>query len=284
MKRALVTNLLTILVGVSCVADVGIKTIQKRPKVVVAVIDTGIDESLMSRPWICKDGHKDFTGAGIKDNHGHGTHIAGLVEQYAKGVVLTLGKNKPADIDNASADFCIIVIKYFDPKRPNNDNLANTIESFKWAIDQKVDIINYSGGGTEYSKEEYDVVEMALNKGIKVVAAAGNERSNIDKWKYYPAMYDSRIIKVGNLISDRVITTTIATLEIKGIKLAPKKEIIVERDIAPSSNYGDSINAWEIGSGVISRLPGKGWGYMTGTSQATAIKSGKIVREMLSKP
>jgi subtilisin family serine protease len=283
MKQVLITKLLTLLIASSCIADVGTKTIEKRPKVVVAVIDTGIDESLMSQPWVCKDGHKDFTGAGLKDNHGHGTHIAGLVEQYAKGVVFNIGKNTSKDIDNASADFCVIVIKYYDPKRPNSDNLANTIASFKWAIDQKVDIINYSGGGTSFSKEEYEVVEIALNKGIKFVAAAGNERSDIDKWKYYPAMYDDRIIRVGNLVSDKVTTKVVTSLHLEGLKLIPKEETVIERDIASSSNYGKSINAWEIGTKVLSRLPTKSWGYMTGTSQATAIKSGKIVREMLSK-
>lgn len=283
MKQVLITKLLTLLIASSCIADVGTKTIEKRPKVVVAVIDTGIDESLMSQPWICKYGHKDFTGAGLKDNHGHGTHIAGLVEQYAKGVVFNIGKNTSKDIDNASADFCVIIIKYYDPKRPNSDNLANTIASFKWAIDQKVDIINYSGGGTSFSKEEYEVVEMALNKGIKFVAAAGNERSDIDKNKYYPAMYDDRIIRVGNLVSDKVTTKVVTSLHLEGLKLVPKEETVIERDIASSSNYGKSINTWEIGTKVLSRLPTKSWGYMTGTSQATAIKSGKIVREMLSK-
>lgn len=283
MKKVLLTSLITLLVGASCIADVGIKTVEKRPKVVVAVIDTGIDQSLMSQPWICKNGHKDFTGAGLEDNHGHGTHIAGLVEQYAKGVVFNIGKNTSKDIDNASADFCVIIIKYYDPKRPNSDNLANTIASFKWAIDQKVDIINYSGGGTSFSKEEYEVVETALNKGIKFVAAAGNERSDIDKNKYYPAMYDDRIIRVGNLVSDKVTTKVVTSLHLEGSKLVPKKETIIERDIASSSNYGKSINTWEIGTKVLSRLPTKSWGYMTGTSQATAIKSGKIVREMLSK-
>jgi subtilisin family serine protease len=281
MKRALATSLLTLLIV--CVSSVADGDTNKPPKVVVAVIDTGIDESLMSQPWICKEGHKDFTGVGIKDNHGHGTHIAGLVEQYAKGVVLTLGKNKPSDIDDAKADFCIIVIKYYDPKTPNNDNIASTIASFKWAIDRKVDIINYSGGSGDFSKEEFKVVQLALNKGIKIVAAAGNEHSNIDEHKYYPAMYDDRIIKVGNLVSDRVIKRPIITSKLEGLKLVIKKEVLFERDIAASSNYGSSVNAWEIGSGVISRLPTKSWGYMTGTSQATAIKSGKIVREMLSK-
>lgn len=255
MGNLLVNNLIMMLVAAHCVAAES-PTISRQAKVVVAVIDTGIDESLLTSPILCKTGHKDFTGLGLKDNHGHGTHIAGIIEQYAKGMVLD--KHTPLELDKAKADFCIIVIKYFDPKAPNQNNLKNTIKAFEWAIAQNVTLINYSGGGTSSDNDEKKVVLKALNMGIKFVAAAGNERSDIDKFPYYPAMYDSRIIRVGNLVDSKV------------------------RTIASSSNYGKSINTWEVGTGVLSRLPGKTFGTMTGTSQACAVKSGKIVNELLT--
>lgn len=255
MKRVLATNL-SVMLGLASVCVADIKPEPKQAKVVVAVIDTGIDPTLMSKPWICKEGHKDFTGSGLVDNHGHGTHIAGIVEQHAKKVILDFKKNNLKSLDDATADFCIIAIKYFDPK-VKSDNLDLTIKSLRWAIDQKVDIINYSGGGTEYSEKEFKLIEEALKKGIKVVAAAGNERSNLETAKYYPAMYDQRIFIVGNLQSN------------------------YDKTRAPTSNYGKPVNTWEVGTNVISRLPGGTIGFMTGTSQATAVKSGKIVREML---
>jgi hypothetical protein len=70
-------------------------------------------------------------------------------------------------------------------------------------------------------------------------------------------MYDSRIIIVGNLVDEK------------------------SRTIASSSNYGKSVNAWEKGTDILSRLPG-GYGLMTGTSQATAIRTGKLIRQMLN--
>lgn len=230
---------------------------RKKKRIMVAVIDTGIDEALMNKDWICPDGHKDFTGMGLKDNHGHGTHISGIIDQYAKDYIFLKNKKVPKDIDGVDADYCQIIIKYYDPKAYGNDNLKNTIKAFRWAIDQKVDIINYSGGGTEYSAAERAVVEEALNKGIKFVAAAGNERSDIDLHKYYPAMYDKRTFIVANLVSTD------------------------SREVASSSNHGKSINTYELGTNVLSRLPGGTFGYMTGTSQAAAVKSGKLVREML---
>lgn len=229
---------------------------KKKKRVMIAVIDTGLAPELMDKNWVCPTGHKDFTGGGLKDNHGHGTHISGIVDQYAKNYIFAGNKNF-RDIDNVDTEYCQIIIKYYDPKIPNLNNLKNTIASFRWAIDQKVDIINYSGGGTSADDDEKALILEALSKGIKVVAAAGNERSDIDKNKYYPAMYDSRIIVVGNLVNS-------------------------SRTIATSSNFGKSVNTWELGTSIMSRLPGDSFGYMTGTSQATAIKSGKLVREMLS--
>lgn len=269
MKRLILTSILAI--GCLASADVGVKVSRSQldlPRIIkVAVIDTGLSKELFDDGSICKTGHKDFTGSGLEDRHGHGTHISGIIDQYAKNFFLMKNGNG-ADLKKIKIDYCQIIIKYFDPKAVNQDNLKNTVNSLRWAIDQKVDIINYSGGGTEFSKEERDLILEALDKGIKVVAAAGNERSNIDKHKYYPAMYDKRIYIVGNLVKDIVNRKPTSTRD---------------SDIASSSNWGESVNTWELGTNVLSRLPDQSFGYMTGTSQATAVKSGKLVREMVSK-
>lgn len=249
----------------------------------VAVIDTGLDPALMSKNWICKDGHKDFTGTSIRDVHGHGTHIAGLIEQYAKGVVVS-NYASVSLLDKTQANFCLVIIKYFDP-RVKIDNLKATIESFKWAISQKVDIINYSGGGTDFSAEENTIVLQALDNGIRVVTAAGNENSDIDKHPYYPAMYDNRIIKVGNLknniVNTKIISKLTFTLDNKNVKSSFTEEKTIERNIASSSNYGISVADWEVGTNVLSRTLNGNFGFMSGTSQSCAIKTGKIVHDLL---
>lgn len=268
-------------------ADVGWAQ-RERPKklIKVAVIDTGIDEDLLKKNAYCESGHKDFSGSpyGLKDNHGHGTHISGIIDQYTKDYIFKLGKSAN-DIDKIQADYCQIIIKFYDPKYAS-DNLNNTIAAFKYAIEQNVDIINYSAGGNEFSAEEKAVVTEALNKGIKVVAAAGNERSKIELHAYYPAMYDKRIIVVGNLLHEDVYKPVVQYKLKKVKKKLIKQKFIdykLERDIAATSNYGDSIPYWEVGTNVLSRLPGKNYGFMTGTSQAAAVKTGKIIHEMLSK-
>lgn len=229
--------------------------VQAKP-IVIAVIDTGIDSKMINHNSLCKSGHKDFTGTGLRDSHGHGTHISGIIDQYAKNYIFSF-KESPSKIDSIRANYCQIIIKFYDPQDHSLDHISNITKSFKWAIKQKVDIINISGGGIGYSSEERAVVLEALNKGIKIVAAAGNEGANIDKNKYYPAMYDKRIFVVGNLVNSH------------------------SRNIAETSNYGKSVNTWEVGTRVFSRMPNKTFGFMTGTSQATAVKSGKLIREML---
>lgn len=207
----------------------------------VAVIDTGLNMELFkNKITLCKDGHKDFTGTGLKDTHGHGTHISGLIEKHA-------GKSS----------YCQIIMKYYDPKAFGQSNIDNTVKAFELAIELGVDVINYSGGGMEPNDREKAAVLRALDKGIKVVAAAGNEHCDLDtKCKYFPAMYDDRISIVGNLDSNRVP--------------------------AESSNSGSVVTHWEIGVDVESYCAATGLPNckMTGTSQSTAIHSGKVVKDL----
>ncbi|MFN3454666.1 MAG: S8 family peptidase [Pseudobdellovibrio sp.] len=245
-------------------------------KVIVAVIDTGLDinhEDLKNNLWknpgetgldaqgrnkatngIDDDGNglvDDIYGWNfvsnnnkLDDNHGHGTHIAGIIGAEA-------GNKK--GISGISPDVSLMILKYYDPKVPNTDNLKNTIKSIDYAVKMGAHIINYSGGGTEYSQEEHDAVERAQEKGVLFVAAAGNERSNSDEHHYYPADY-----KLSNIISVTAIDPTTTVLS--------------------SSNYGtETVDIAAPGQGILSCLPNSTYGLMTGTSQATAFVTGAAV-------
>jgi subtilisin family serine protease len=220
----------------------------KRNKdVIVAVVDTGIQgDHAFLQGNIFVPGNKkaspshfgiDFSGEKISntptDAHGHGTHVAGIVKSIFPEVK-------------------ILALKYYNPKASGQQNLNATIKALQYAVDQNVDVINYSGGGPEASVEELRVLKQAEKKGILVIAAAGNERSNIDDKRnaYYPASYGlSNIITVG----------------------AHDDSL----NIIPSSNYGkNSVDIAAPGHRIRSAIPGNGAGYMTGTSQATAFVTG----------
>lgn len=214
----------------------------------VAVIDTGIDLK-HEQVTICSEGHKDFTTtekvkennlevdnqAYLKDIHGHGTHVAGLISKYAKGT-----------------DFCIVSLKYYTEKAVKNENMIRSLNALAYAISLNVSVINYSGGGTDKSQQECQLIKQALDKGIIVVTAAGNESTDLNKGSYYPAQCDERVVVVGS-----------TTLDGK---------------TAYKSNYGDIVTYKEIGQDVKSTIPGNSIGTMSGTSQATAIVTGKIVK------
>ena len=251
-------------------------------KTIVAVIDTGIDvdhEDLKNNLWI-NEGERGLDAKGrdkatngidddqngfvddvhgwnfvsnnnrLDDNHGHGTHIAGIIGAEA-------GNGK--GISGISPQVQIMALKYFDPKVPNTDNLKNTIAAMKYAVKMGAHIINYSGGGTDYSQEEHDAVALAEAKGILFVAAAGNERSNSDQHHYYPADY-----KLKNIISVTAID--------------PSTEVL------SSSNYGvDTVDIAAPGQNILSCLPHNLYGLMTGTSQATAFVTGAAALVMAHK-
>ncbi len=178
------------------------------------------------------------------DNHGHGSHIAGIIAANGKS-----GKGVSGVAPNVS----LMILKYYDPKAPSTNNLKNTVQAIRYAIKMKAKIINYSGGGTDYSAEEFAAVKDAEKAGILFVAAAGNERSNSDEVgkHYYPADYD-----LTNIISVTAVN----------------KE---DTKVLPSSNYGvRTVDLAAPGENIFSTLPNNSYGLMTGTSQATAFVTG----------
>ncbi len=177
----------------------------------------------------------------LKDNHGHGTHVAGIVgAEGGNGI----------GISGVAPHVSLMILKYYDPKARANDNLTNTVRAIRYAVQMGAKIVNYSGGGTDFSKDEFAAVKDAQSRGVLFIAAAGNERSNSDISHYYPADYE-----LDNIISVTAIN--------------PHAEVLA------SSNYGmQSVHIAAPGEGIFSTLPDGKYGVMTGTSQATAFVSG----------
>lgn len=153
----------------------------------VVVLDTGLNlTDPRFAPYLCKDGHKDFTGEGIEDYNGHGTHVVGNIIQNA-----------------GSVGYCLIILKYYGL----NPNYNNYNEAFAEIVKISPKFVNYSGGGTEPNPMEKMIIE-ALNEIIFVVAA-GNENQDISINKYYPASYGfSNIVVVGGLDNNGYKSTT----------------------------------------------------------------------------
>ncbi|MBY0413807.1 MAG: S8 family serine peptidase [Bdellovibrionales bacterium] len=223
------------------------KKFKKKKEIVVAVVDTGIDPThpFLQNNIFVETGRIDTNNFGVDfskdkkskgaptDQHGHGTHVSGIIKSIFP-------------------DVKILALKYFNPTASGLDNLNSTVEALKYAVDNNVDIINYSGGGPEAAMEELRVLKEAERKGILVVAAAGNEESNIDDKRkaYFPASYGLK----------NIITVTAHDEELK---------------ILSSSNFGKtSVDIVAPGYRIRSSKELGRVGFLTGTSQATAFVTG----------
>lgn len=143
----------------------------------VGVLDSGLDlKDPRFKKILCADGHKDFTGFGILDSNGHGTHVVGLIQRYAE-----------------DADYCLVIYKYYHP----NGQKTDFVEAIKYAMSDNIDVLNVSGGGAVFDKMEYDAIKS--HPHIRVVAAAGNEGKDLEDQPYFPAAYPlNNILAVGN--------------------------------------------------------------------------------------
>jgi len=145
----------------------------------VVVIDSGLDMKYAFRAHLCPGEHKDFTGEGLQDSHGHGTNIVGLIVNNAQ-----------------SNNYCIVVIKAYSKIRTLNPLFFT--EALEYANKIEADIINISGGGIGKDSKEEAIVQKLLNNNTTLIVSAGNESRDLDiDCNFYPACYDPRIHVIG---------------------------------------------------------------------------------------
>jgi thermitase len=143
------------------------------PRVVVAVLDTGVDLSQPDLQGAFVPGY-DFVNndADPSDDQGHGTGTAGIVAARAGNGL-------------GGAGFCprcsIMPVKVVGADGTATE--ADVAPGITWAADHGANIINLSLGGT-YSSTIADAIAYATRKGVLVVAAAGN---NGNSSAFYPA-------------------------------------------------------------------------------------------------
>lgn len=232
----------------------------------VMEIDTGISKHSKLEGIVQYDESDNYI-----DNHGHGTHVAGII---------VYGNQQLSSQFDFSNKVCkrvqIFSCRFYDPNSRGNDNLRSTINCFERAIKEKIDVINISEGGVDYSEQEYRTAQRYIESGGLVVAAAGNERSKLEDLPYYPACYGiphirTRIVGVGQ---NQVVMH---------IPIDPLNQFIVVMNVdengdkAATSNFADYPIKKERGQGIFSTLPGDRYGLMSGTSQAAPAHLHKLL-------
>lgn len=202
----------------------------------VGVIDTGFDPKNTLYRACPGDLNRDFTGEGMLDTHPHGQNIVNAITDRLKDV-----------------DYCIVIIKGIAKER-SVLHTPDYILALNYAMMLKLDVVNLSISGENEMSVESLILSQMITLGTVVVAAAGNDRKDLDKkCNYYPACADSRIVTVGCLQTNL-------------------------RAKCPFTNYGKYVKVWELGEDVLA-----GGVKMSGTSQATAIATAKIVRRLANE-
>ena len=133
--------------------------------VIVAVVDTGVTqvEDLQGTEFV--PGWNFVTDSpDARDDHGHGTHVAGTIAQTTHNGVGVAGVAYRARI---------MPIKVLSGSGGGSVN--GIAQGIRWATDHGAQVINMSLGGPYNSQILAKAVRYAHDKGVVVVCAAGND-------------------------------------------------------------------------------------------------------------
>jgi len=260
-------------------ADIGalhawVKT-QGSEKIVVAVLDTGVDythKDLVANMWSRPDAVPEYTDNELgtiddahgfdadadagdpMDDNGHGTHCAGIIGGEG---------NNGIGIAGINWNVSIMPLKFLG--RGGFGSTANAVKAINYAIDRKqhgvnLRVINASWGSTSYSRALEDAIRAAGEQGILFVAAAGNSSSDNDKRAHYPSNFD-----LPNVISVAAVDRT--------------------DSLASFSNYGaKTVHIAAPGREIVSTWLGDAYREASGTSMAAPQVSGVAALILANEP
>ncbi|AFZ35325.1 Thermitase [Stanieria cyanosphaera PCC 7437] len=144
--------------------------------ITVAVIDTGVTKVPDLKITKFTEGY-DFVNdrTEASDDNGHGTHVAGTIAQST---------NNAYGVAGIAYESTIMPLKVLSGS--GGGTVADIAEAIKFAADHNANVINLSLGGSGESNLLKEAVDYAYNKGVVVIAAAGNSNQNSAA---YPARY-----------------------------------------------------------------------------------------------
>lgn len=178
----------------------------------------------------------------------HGTHVSGIIgadrtnELGIKGVA-----------DNVE----IMVVRCVPNGDERDKDVANAIH---YAVDNGAKIINMSFGKSRSPEKKWvdEAIQYAMEKGVLIVAAAGNDNLDVDRVIHFPSKYYTKGGEAQNFISVGALNFTDD-----------------ETFVADFSNYGKkTVDIFAPGVAIYSTVPGSRYEEKQGTSMASPAVAG----------
>ena len=200
----------------------------------IAILDTGIDlkHSDLSSKIVSSVNFTDSPTAWA-NGQTHGTHVAGIAAAATNNGIGIAGLGRNCSIMN---------VKVLGDQ--GYGYYSWIAKGIIWAADNGADVINMSLGGSIASTTFESAVNYAWNKGVVVVAAAGNNGSVTP---FYPAYY-ANCIAVGATDNRDIMTSW--------------------------SNHGSWVDVAGPGLSIYSSIPNNQYSYKSGTSMASPHVAG----------
>lgn len=239
--------------GIELIAAPKIWEKSKGKGITIAILDTGCD---VTHPDLSKQiiGGRNFTEDDkgdldvYTDYNGHGTHVAGTIAavQNNNGVI------------GVAPEASLLILKVLD--KNGSGQYDWIINGINYAVEQKVDIISMSLGGSEDVPELHKAIQNAIANQILVVCAAGNEGDGNDfsDELSYPASYNE-VISVG--------------------------AINLHRNSSEFSNSNNEVDLVAPGEEILSTYLNGTYAKLSGTSMATPHVSGALglIKDLANK-
>ena len=211
--------------------------------IVVAILDTGVQKDhpdlknrIIGGRNFTTDYNRDPNN--FNDNNGHGTHVAGTIA----------GDGTGGGVLGAAPQAQLLICKVLDSK--GSGSYDSIIQGIYHAIGwrgpngERVRVINMSLGGSEGTDALHKAIIDAVEAGIAVICAAGNEGD--DKEESYEFAYPGAYNEV----------TEIGAVDLNG-------------KLAYFSNNNTEVDCVGPGVDILSTWPGSRYATLSGTSMAT---------------
>lgn len=148
--------------------------------VIVAVIDSGVSLShpeFLGKLWIDGEGHFGYNfledDFNVEDEAGHGSHVSGLITANSDNGIGVVGVSQ-------SVKLMTLKTQGIDGK----GSVGDVADAIRYATDRGADVINLSltiGADSPFIK---DAVDYALERGVVLVSASGNNGVEITESQF----------------------------------------------------------------------------------------------------